>query len=393
MDDYIKTQNLYTNVTEWHEAGITGKGVHVWDMEGLTDHGKYTRERILDAAPGATVTNRPWNMSCSSKELHSEYIYDEETKENLHFQDFVAKYKPQIFSCSKGGGTESRWMWSRPIMAEARKTHNFVAFNSAGNDGTNGVKGGALPQEQAMYIAAAMMYKNDPKDIRIANYSSIGKTFEQVDFASFTGKQGHSGTSFSTPFIAGQTALLFERYGEMSQDEVYNYLKMISVPLDTADDRDLRFDFAGGFYLYDHWSGYGIPVLPHLDQRYLVFKIDSRFYKQDGKEYEMDTAPFIKDGRTFMPITFVALALKADVKWHKLTRQVEITKGKTRLLLKIGSMNYEVNGERKQFDTAPFIKDDRTFVPVSFIALELGARVAWEKNSKLVQILEMGDGE
>lgn len=393
MDDYIKNQNTYTNVLEWHEAGFTGKDILVWDMEGNTDHGKKTRERILDAAPDAKVINRPWNTKMSSKGIEYEYVYDEETKTNLPFEEFVRKYQPKIFTCSKGGGSETKYKWTRPMLQKVRKEIPFVAFNSAGNDGSEGVKGGSLPPDQAMYVAAAMMFKNDPKDIRIANYSSIGKEFEQVDFASFVGKQGQSGTSFSTPYLAGQTALLFQRYGEMSQDEVYNYFKMISKPLDTIDDRDIRFDFAGGFYLYDHWSGYGIPVMPHLSQRYLVFKIDSKFYKKDGKEYEMDTAPFIKQSRTFMPVAFVALALGAEVKWHKLTRQVEITKGNTRLLLKIDSKNYEVNGERKEFDVAPFIKDSRTFVPVSFIALELGCRVAWEKNSKLVQILEMGDGE
>lgn len=393
MDEYISKQNTYTNVTEWHEAGFTGKDILVWDMEGLTDHGKTTRRRVLDAAPNAIVINRPWNINCSASALGSEYVYDEETKTNLSFVDYVRKYRPKIFTCSKSGGGESRWKWMRSFIQEARKEVNFSMFNSAGNDGSSGVKGGKLPPDEAMYIGAAMMFQNDPEDIRITNYSSIGKEFEQVDFSSFVGRQGYSGTSFSTPFVAGQAALLLSRYGEMSQDEIYNYFKMIAKPLDTSDDRDLRFDFAGGFYLYDYWSGYGIPVMPHIDQRYLVFQIGSKFYKKDGKEYEMDTAPFIKEGRTFMPVAFVALALGANVKWHKLSKQVEISKGNTHLMLKIDSKEYTVNGSKRYFDTAPFIKDDRTFVPVSFMALELGARVAWEKNAKLVQILEMGDGE
>lgn len=388
MDEFVKKQNAFTNVTEWHEAGFTGKDICVWNMEGLGTHGKATRQRVLDAAPDATVINKPWNVNCSSSELHSEYVYDDENKTNLGFKEFMLKYEPKILTSSRTG-SKARYIWTKPIIKDVREKLSFTAFNAAGNDGQKGVKENLLPPEEAMYIGAAMMYRGDPKDIQIATYSSVGNEFEMVDFSSFTGTQGLMGTSFAAPFIAGQTALLMQRYGDMSQEEIYNYLKMISRPLDTDDERDIRFDFAGGYYLYDYWSGYGIPVLPHLDKRYLVFKIDSKFYKQDGKEYEMDTAPFIKEGRTFMPIAFAALALGAKVKWHALTKKVEISKDKISLMMQIGSKEYSVNGEKRYFDVAPFIKDSRTFVPVSFIALELGARVAWEKKSKLVQILEV----
>lgn len=388
MDAYIKNQNAFTNVTEWHEHGITGKGVLVWDMEGLTEHGKYTRQRILDAAPDAEVINRPWNISCSSKELHSEYVYDENTKSNLPFEEFVKKYKPQVCSCSKGGGSENRWQWSRPIIRKVKKDIPLLMFNSAGNDGSDGVKGGSLPPEEAMYIGAVMMFQNNPEDIRGCGYSSLGDEFEEVDFSSFVGKQGYSGTSFSTPFVAGQAALLLQRYGKMSYQEMYNYFKMCSKPL-MLDHNAIKIDFVGGRYIYDFRTGYGIPVLPAFDKNYVTMDIGSRIYMKNGIPLEMDTEPFIKDSRTFVPIAFVALALGAEVEWNALLKQVRITKGDKRVELYINKKYYYVNGKRYELDTAPFIKDSRTFVPVSHVALALGARVAWAADERRVQILEV----
>ncbi len=387
MDDYISNQNTYTNVSEWQEAGYTGRGVIVWDMEGLSDHGKYTRERVLDAAPDATVINRPWNKSSFKNEITSEQVYDEDTKTYLSFVEFVEKFKPKVLTCSKSG-PQSLYPAIKKIMDEPQKKHKLVIFNSAGNDGSDGVKGGALPQSNAMYIGAVMMFANNPNDIRCCGYSSLGDEFEEVDFSSFVGKQGRNGTSFSTPFVAGQAALLVQRYGDMSQQEVYNYFKMCSKPLQIGHDA-IEIDFVGGKYIYDYRTGYGIPILPHLDKRYLTLTIGSKRLFIDGEPEEMDTAPFIKDSRTFVPIAFVALALGAEVKWNAITKEVKITKGSTTVKLYINKKYYYVNGVKYDLDTAPFIKDQRTFVPVSWIALALGCRVSWCSEEKKVQILEV----
>jgi len=37
-------------------------------------------------------------------------------------------------------------------------------------------------------------------------------------------------------------------------------------------------------------------------------------------------------------------------------------------------------------DTAPFIKDSRTFVPVRFISENLGAKVSWDSDTREVMV-------
>jgi len=55
------------------------------------------------------------------------------------------------------------------------------------------------------------------------------------------------------------------------------------------------------------------------------------------------------------------------------TREVKIESGDNVITLIIGNLTLVKNGTEIQMDTAPFIKDSRTFVPVRFISENLGA--------------------
>ena len=54
----------------------------------------------------------------------------------------------------------------------------------------------------------------------------------------------------------------------------------------------------------------------------------------------------------------------------------------------IGSKSYLVNGKPYTMDVAPFIQDQRTFVPIAFAALALNCKVAWVPEDRKVLILE-----
>ncbi len=59
---------------------------------------------------------------------------------------------------------------------------------------------------------------------------------------------------------------------------------------------------------------------------------------------------------------------------------------KLKLVLTIDSDILEVDGEKRVINTAPFIVDDRTFVPIRFIAEELGCKVTWDNENRKVII-------
>lgn len=374
MDTFVKQQNDYCGVTAWNEAGFTGKGIKVWDREGMSDHGKATRRRVLDAAPDANVINATHNMSISKGVIIKESVEDGAL--NLSADAFIKAHDINIITCSLGGkGNREQAMVD--LFGGLCRKYNLTMFNSAGNDGDDGVKGGSLPESEAMYIGACMAFKNNYDDLRMWNYSSIGDEEDEVDFSTFTG--GLNGTSFSTPYLAGMAALLLGRYGtDMTSAEVYQYFKMISRPIDTGHP------VKNG---YDYWSGYGIPILPDPKKRLVRMTIGSKVYKVDGETRTMDTAPFIYQSRTFVPIAFVALAFGASVRWNPQEQEVVVAKGGRILSMRIGRREYMLNGKPYTMDTAPFIKDQRTQVPISFIALALGCKVAWVESERKVMIL------
>ncbi len=103
--------------------------------------------------------------------------------------------------------------------------------------------------------------------------------------------------------------------------------------------------------------------------------------------YTMDTVPIIKDDRTFVPLRFVVEALDGEVYWDGGDRRVDIYIKDKHIALWIDKNTYEVNGEKKTMDTAPFIKDNRTMVPIRFVVEGLGGQVWWYPGSRSVMIM------
>ena len=113
----------------------------------------------------------------------------------------------------------------------------------------------------------------------------------------------------------------------------------------------------------------------------LRFQIgNSSFYNQ-SIPMQMEGAPFISlvDGRTMIPLGIVGEALGVDVAWDGATRTVTLTEGTRVLRLTIGTPLPDGMG-------TPVIVSDRTFVPVNYIATELGATVRWCEIYRLVYI-------
>ena len=100
-----------------------------------------------------------------------------------------------------------------------------------------------------------------------------------------------------------------------------------------------------------------------------------------------DASPFVDaQGRTQVPIRFIAEAMDAEVAWDGEAKRVDIERGETSISLTIGSNVIIVSGETIVMDTAPVILNDWTFVPIRYVSEGFGAQVEWDGEKKTVDI-------
>jgi len=99
--------------------------------------------------------------------------------------------------------------------------------------------------------------------------------------------------------------------------------------------------------------------------------------------------PFIREGVTLVPARYVSENLDADIAWDGATRQVTIVDETTgqRIVLTIDSRTALVNGRTVELEQAATIAGGSTYVPVRFIAEQLGAQVGWDAASRTVSIV------
>jgi len=124
----------------------------------------------------------------------------------------------------------------------------------------------------------------------------------------------------------------------------------------------------------------------------VVFQIGRAEYFVDGRVpgEKMDAAPFIENGRTFVPVRYLGYALglaEKDVSWDNEEQKAALKRGGTVLEMTIGVPEVVTNGQAKAIDVAPILKSEpawRTYLPARFVAEGLGYEVDWDGSLGLV---------
>jgi hypothetical protein len=106
----------------------------------------------------------------------------------------------------------------------------------------------------------------------------------------------------------------------------------------------------------------------------------------DGRPMEFDVHPRIINERTMVPLRAIFEALGADISWNNSTQTVTATKGDTVIVLTIGCTSPTVNGRVVTIDQPGVVVDGRTLVPLRFVAEALGVAVNWFGMTRTVTI-------
>lgn len=114
----------------------------------------------------------------------------------------------------------------------------------------------------------------------------------------------------------------------------------------------------------------------------IKLQIGSRIVNVDNEAVIYDTAPVIRNDRTLVPIRIVTETLGGKVDWNGATKEVTLHIDGKEIKMTVGKT-------LEKYGVAPVIIDGRTFVPVRFVADELGATVAWDDATKTVTITKI----
>jgi len=113
----------------------------------------------------------------------------------------------------------------------------------------------------------------------------------------------------------------------------------------------------------------------------------------NGKEIVPDVPPQTIDGRTMVPVRFVSEALGATVDWNADKQAVLVNSTADQAGPKGNQIQLIVNGKAVQPDVPPVTVDGRTLVPVRWVAEALGAVVDWNADTRTVTITgNLGSG-
>ncbi|MGE5675640.1 MAG: stalk domain-containing protein [Mycobacterium leprae] len=109
----------------------------------------------------------------------------------------------------------------------------------------------------------------------------------------------------------------------------------------------------------------------------------------NGQPLVSDVAPQIVSGRMLVPIRVIANALGQSVAWDNATQTVTIG-GPSGIILQVGNQAAMAKGSSVTLDVPPLIIDGRTMVPLRFVAQALGYDVKWDDSTRTVRITDYG---
>jgi hypothetical protein len=119
-----------------------------------------------------------------------------------------------------------------------------------------------------------------------------------------------------------------------------------------------------------------------------VIGLNQYFINNQTPGISMDAAAYIdpNSGRTLVPVRYLADALGATTAWDGTTQTVTVSNSTYNIQMVIGSTTLIVDGQSSQMDVAPLINNGRTYLPARYVAQALGYDVGWDATNQIVII-------
>jgi hypothetical protein len=163
---------------------------------------------------------------------------------------------------------------------------------------------------------------------------------------------------------------------------------LTSIRYEVSDDGSIHPIKMGGVY-NDQSNNFifftnksGLYSIEKVDKIQTIELTINQFGSNVNNAYKSnDTTPIIINNRTMVPIRFIAENLGANVKWYENTKTIVIEDDEKQLSMTIDK-------KLEDFDTAPIILNNRTLVPIRYVSQKLGANVLWFPSNKSIYIVK-----
>lgn len=278
----------YLGITKWHNKGYYGKGITIASRESLSPHGKKVFDVITQICPEANrLYKQEFHKTISDGiDIYTTSMFSSSDKYPKYIDKSKAMYDSGIFLCCAVGNYDDE-------------------------------KQTSLSKLKWWTSIGACYYYPKTNIVKKAEYSSLS---EDLDFMSITNMQTNTGiftgTSCATPVFASMLVLVQQFFKEKCGRKLTNTELLKFIRDNTMDIGENGFDVK---------TGYGIFILPPPEtinvkdyinmDKIIELNIGSKKARVDNKEIELDVEPIIKDGRTLVPIRFIAESLGCEVFW------------------------------------------------------------------------------
>ncbi|QHI73718.1 copper amine oxidase N-terminal domain-containing protein [Aminipila terrae] len=108
----------------------------------------------------------------------------------------------------------------------------------------------------------------------------------------------------------------------------------------------------------------------------------------NGEAVNFDAAPFIENNVTYVPVRGVFEKLGAKVVWKNNTKEIIVYKGRTVLVLILNNRWTVINDGLVNANATPKIVNSKAFVPIRLISENLGATVTWNQQTQTINIVQ-----
>lgn len=251
------------------------------------------------------------------------------------------------------------------------------------------------PGKDSVYgpVELTMSRNNDSGTVVAAEYIMPSHYKMPIQIVTFNDGKKPSASGTAAPNKTLQIHIDEEEYGtvDVAQDGTWSYV----FPYEYSNISAGKHSFAVGYYLTNGtWFNevskeFEIPA--EKTTATVIFKIGSPSYTYEGRSGYLDAPAFVdKNNRTMLPLRTVLNTLGIDnnaVKWDEKAQTVTVTQGGKTVVCKIGIKELTINGQRKALDTAPVIKNNRTFLPLRPLLNAFGIAdnaILWDNNAQTV---------